>query len=227
LRTVAIVPAAGSGKRLGHRGDKPFVFLAGKPLISYALSRLDSSDDIDEIVIAVRKKNIRRLENLIKRFKFKKISDVVEGGATRFESVRNCLDRINKKFDIVLVHDAARPFLENSIIKDSIRFAFQFGACVVAVPETDTLKSVDKNLFVRRTIDRNEIFHAETPQVFRFGLIKKAYAIKIDKGGITDDASLVEILGKRVKILRGAYRNIKVTTKDDLEMAEYYLKTSK
>lgn len=221
-RTVAIVPAAGPGKRLGLKAKKPFLLLKGKPLITYALGVLESSGAIDGIVVAVDKSSVERFRRLVKRYKFKKIIDIIIGGRTRFESVRNCLGRVGPYFDIVLIHDAARPFLNKTLIAESIRLAAKFGACIVAIPENDTVKFVDKGLFIKRTIDRDRIFRAQTPQTFRYDLIKKAYGRKRGTG-ITDDAGLVESLGKSVKILEGSYRNIKITTKEDLKLAEVLL----
>ena len=222
MKTIAIVPAAGSGRRLGLKVKKPFVLLGGKPLVTYVLSVLESSNLIDAIIVAVEKSSIRRFKDLIKKYRFKKIIDIVIGGRTRFESVKSCLKRINFSCDIVLIHDGARPFLDKSLIGDSIRLAVKFGACIVAVPESDTVKFVDKDLFVKKTLDRNKIFRAQTPQTFRCNLIKKAYDVK-GEDRITDDAALVENLGKKIKILKGSYRNIKITIKEDLKLAEVLL----
>ncbi len=222
LRTVAIVPAAGSGKRMGLKARKPFVLLGGKPLIVHTLKRLDSSKFIKSIVVAVEKSNISRFKGLIKRYGFKKVIKVVVGGKTRFESVRNCLREINHSFDIVLIHDAARPFVHEDEIRMSISLAKRYGGCIVAVPESDTVKLADNNSFIVKTLARDRIFRAKTPQVFRYDLIKKAYALK-GRNMITDDSSLVERLGKRVKIFKGSYRNIKITTKEDLKIAEALL----
>lgn len=222
VRTVAIVPAAGSGKRLGLKTKKPFLLLGGKPLIFYALSALESSRLIDGIIVAVEKSSPERFKNLIRRYGFKKIIDVVIGGRTRHESVRNCLEKIGHSFDIVLIHDGARPFIDKGLIEGSINLARIFGGCIAAVPESDTVKRVDKNLFVKKTLDRFQLWRAQTPQAFRYHLIKRAYTAK-GKDTVTDDAALVENLGKRIKILKGSYRNIKVTTKVDLKFAEVLL----
>lgn len=221
-RVAAIVPSAGQGKRLGLKVKKPFVSLGGKPLIAHALETLDKCRIIDGIVIAAECSCIKDFEDLADKFKFKKIINIIVGGKTRYESVRNCLETLDSSFDIILIHDGVRPFVEKSMIEHSVNLARKFGACIVAVPEIDTVKSVDSNLFVRKTLDRNQVFRAQTPQVFRRDLIEKAYAVR-GKGKITDDASLVEILGKKIKILEGSYRNIKITTKEDLKFAEALL----
>lgn len=222
VRTVAMVPAAGHGKRLGLKVKKPFVLLGGKPLVTYAISALDSCGMIDAVVLAVERGCLRRFVDLVKEYKFKKIVDIVIGGRTRYESVRNCLKNVGSGFDIVVIHDGARPFLERSTIEDSIRLASRYGGCVTAVPESDTVKSVNGDLFIKKTLDRTKLYRAQTPQAFRYDLIKKAYESNGDK--VTDDSSLVEALGNnKVKILKGSYRNIKITTKEDLKIAEVLL----
>lgn len=220
---VAIVPAAGSGKRLGLRDKKPFVRLGGKPLIVYALKALNSSEYIDTIVIAVQASSIGRLKGIIKKYNIDKATLVTIGGRTRSESVRNCFNLIGPPCDIVLIHDAARPFPSRDIIKNSVLLSKKYGACVVAVRQTDTVKLADKNLFVKKTLDRSVLWQAQTPQAFRYSLLKKAYSrIGKDKNA-TDDASYLERLGKRVKILKGSEKNIKITTKEDLKIAEVLL----
>jgi len=222
-RVVAIVPAAGYGKRLGAGKSKPFVLLRKKPIASYALKVLDECPLVDAIIIASEKSCIKDFRVLINRYGFKKVIDVVVGGRTRQESVGNCLCKVGPCFDIVLIHDAARPLVDEITIQKSISFAQKFGACIVAVPEKDTVKIADKGLFVKSTLDRKKIFRAQTPQVFRHDIIKKAYGAGKDLGKFTDDACLVENFGVKIKILEGSYRNIKITTKEDLKLAEVLL----
>ncbi|MDO8525805.1 MAG: 2-C-methyl-D-erythritol 4-phosphate cytidylyltransferase [Candidatus Omnitrophota bacterium] len=220
-RVVAIVPAAGYGKRLGARVKKPFALLGGKPLVSYALKALDDCRTIDAIIVATERSCVRRMNGVARRFKIRKLMDVIVGGKTRFESVRNCVDRVGPSFDIILIHDAARPFVDKRIVERAIRAAVKFGASIAAVPESDTIKLADRNLFVKKTLDREAIFRAQTPQAFRYSIIKKAYSANVT-GNITDDASLAE--GRvRVKIIEGAYKNLKITTKEDLKIAEALL----
>ena len=219
MKTVAIVPAAGSGKRLGLKTPKPFVLLGGKPLVIRALEALDSSGSIDAIIVAAEKRYVKRLEALVGRYRLKKVAAVIAGGRTRFNSVKNCLEKIGRSFDVVLIHDGARPFVDEDLIEASVRLARKFGACIVAVPESDTVKLVDKKGFIRKTLDRKEIFRAGTPQAFKLDIIRKAYT-SAKSGNVTDDSSLVESLGVKVKILNGSYRNIKITTKEDLKMGE-------
>lgn len=223
-KVAAIVPAGGSGARLGLRTRKPFVTLAGKPILYYAIKALESTGQIDQIIVAAEASQIRRAKNLVKRFGFRKVKMVVAGGSTRSGSVKNCLDAITGDPDIVLIHDAARPLVTTRIIKDSIKLASKYGGCVVAVPESDTVKSSDRSGFVKRTIGRRGLFRAQTPQTFKTALIKRAYEKLASKGsGATDDSSMLEGLGRKIKILPGSYRNIKITTREDLKIAEALL----
>jgi 2-C-methyl-D-erythritol 4-phosphate cytidylyltransferase len=145
---------------------------------------------------------------------------VVAGGATRFESVRNCLGRVTDEFDIVLIHDAARPFVRDGLIGASIRAAVVSGAAIAAVPESDTVKIAARGgARIEKTLDRRLLWRAQTPQTFSRALIQKAYA-RSDGSGVTDDASLVEMAGLSVSIVPGSYDNMKITTKEDLKMAE-------
>lgn len=221
-RTVAIVPAAGFGKRLGLRTKKPFVLLKGKPIIARTLEALERCSSIDEIVIAAEAGCISRFNGLVSKYRFKKVSRIVPGGSTRFQSVKNCLDQIGPHCEIVVIHDAARPFIDSPTIEGSIKEARKSGACIVAIQETDTVKLIGTGLVIKKTLDRDKIFRAQTPQTFRYGVIKKAFAAE-SGCRVTDDASLVEALGKPVKIFPGSRRNIKITTIEDIRIAEAML----
>jgi len=216
---VAIVAAAGSGQRLGLKVRKPFVKLAGIPLIVHTLKALSGSRVIDAIIVAAQPGLIGRFEALVKKYRLTKVAAVVAGGATRAESVRNCLAHVDGSFDIVLIHDGGRPFIDAGTIERSVAMARKYGGAIVAVPENDTVKLAGDELFVKKTLDRSRIFRAQTPQAFKRELIKKAYAAGIT-AGVTDDAGLVERVGGKVKIVTGSYRNIKITTKEDLKLAE-------
>lgn len=216
---VAIVAAAGSGHRLGLKVRKPFVKLAGIPIIVHTLKALSGSRAIDAIIVAAEAGFVGRFEALVKKYKLIKVAAVVTGGATRAESVRNCLAHVDDSFDIVLIHDGGRPFIDAETIALSVAMARKHGGAIVAVPENDTVKLTGDDLFVKKTLDRSRIFRAQTPQAFRRDLIKKAYAAGI-AAGATDDAGLVERVGGKVKIVTGSYRNIKITTKEDLKLAE-------
>lgn len=223
LRVTAIVPAGGSGARLGLKTKKPFVALSGKPLLYYAIRALEAVGAVDEIIVAVEKNQVSRARTLIKRFGFRKVGNVVAGGATRSDSVKNCLDAVTGDPDIIVIHDAARPLISAGTIKESIKLAAKYGACVAAVPESDTVKLADPRGFVKRTVDRVGLFRAQTPQTFRADLIRKAYQGPGGKGKATDDSSILEAGGVKVRILPGSYLNIKITTREDLKIAEALL----
>jgi 2-C-methyl-D-erythritol 4-phosphate cytidylyltransferase len=222
---VAIVAAAGSGKRMGLKTRKPFIKLAGTPLIIRTIKALSASREIDAIVVAGEAAYLGRLNRLVAGYGLRKVSAVIAGGKTRADSVRNCLAHIDPRCGIVLIHDGGRPFVDTRTISDAIAAARRYGSCIVAVPESDTVKIVDKDLFVKRTLDRSRVFRAQTPQAFRTALINKAYRSAGRSRGpaVTDDAGAVEMAGGRVKIVPGSYRNMKITTRDDLKTAEAML----
>jgi 2-C-methyl-D-erythritol 4-phosphate cytidylyltransferase len=226
MKTVAIVPAAGAGKRLGLRTKKPFVALGGRPLVSYAIAALDRSPAIDGMIIAAERALVGRFRALVKKYRFRKVIAVVAGGRTRSESVANCLAMVPDGVRTIIIHDGGRPFPDERLISGSAALARRYGACVTAIPETDTVKLVSgKNLFVKGTLDRRKVFRAQTPQAFRASLLRKAYARSSPSA--TDDSALIESMGRRVKVLEGSCRNIKVTTREDLRMAEALLKLDK
>ena len=218
---VAIVPAAGCGRRLGSKVPKPFVPLAGRPLIVHTLKAIEGCAAVDAIVIAAQRPFIKRCRDLAAAYGIRKLIDVVAGGKTRYESVKNGLASLRRPFEIVLIHDGARPLVDSKTIAASVRLARRYGACVAAVPESDTVKFAGPDLVVRKTLDRSRVFRAQTPQAFRYNVIAKAYAPP--RRAATDDAALVEAAGGRVRILPGSYRNIKITTKEDLRIAEVLL----
>jgi 2-C-methyl-D-erythritol 4-phosphate cytidylyltransferase len=218
-----MIPAGGSGKRLRSKTKKPFVLLNGKPVLYHALKAVCSSGYVRDVIVAAEKSEIKRVRAIVNKFGFRKVRKVVAGGRTRFDSVKNCLDEIGGDTDIVLIHDAARPLVSKRIIEDSIKSAVKYGACVVAVPESDTVKFSRGTGFVEKTMPRGDVWRAQTPQVFRTALIKKAFDAPGARNGATDDSSVAEKLGIRVKILRGSYENIKITTREDVKMAEALL----
>ncbi len=220
LKVAAIVPAAGSGKRLAANDKKPFVLLAGRPLITYALKALDSSNYIDQIYVAADPDSIGRIKDIISKYDIRKVVKVVAGASSRAGSVKNCFDLIDPPCDIVLIHDGARPFPGDSDIMNSVLLACKFGGCITAIPVTDTIKLAGKGFFVKKTIDRDSLWRAQTPQAFRYGIFKKALSGLRNISNVTDDASVLERLGGKIKILKGSPRNVKVTTKEDLKIAE-------
>lgn len=223
MRVAAIVPAGGSGTRLGLKTKKPFVTLSGKPLLYYALKALERAGAVDEIIVAAEESQIRRVAALVKRFGFRKVKKIVAGGSTRSASVKNGLSVIAGDPDVILIHDAARPLVSVDMINDAIRLASKYGACAAAVPESDTIKLSGRSGFIKKTIDRRNVFRAQTPQAFKAALIRRAYKTLGRKPCVTDDSSILENMGMKIKILPGSYRNIKITTREDIKIAEALL----
>ncbi len=227
---TAIVVAAGKGKRFHSKLPKPLVKIGGKPIVIYSLEALNRHPAIREIIVVANPLNIRAIVAEIKRYGLKKIICVTLGGKRRQDSVYNGLKLIHPHTDLVLVHDAARPFIDKNIISASIKAAVSSGAAVVGVPVKATIKKVKtkkqkgkSKFIVEKTIDRQDLWEIQTPQVFKTNLILKAYR-KSGSSGVTDDAMLVEKAGGKVVVVPGAYENIKITVPDDLILAEAIIK---
>jgi len=228
MKIAAIVPAAGSGRRLGYSVDKPYIRLHGKPLLIYSLEVLQRSKKITQIVVVAEKKQLRRVEKLVLRYRIAKVASLVAGGRTRSESVRNGLRVLKSDIDFVLIHDGARPFLTTKLIDNCFKAAAVHKAAICAVPCASTIKSVTRDLRVHSTLNRNTLWQVQTPQVFAYRLIARAY--KKFAGGryaFFDDSSLVERLPHKVKVVPGATGNIKITTPEDLKLAKAILKTQR
>ena len=226
MSIVAIVASAGKGKRLKGRVKKPFLVLGAKPVLARTLSALESSRFVDEVILLVDKNDLKRAEALVKKFRLKKVKHIMQGGSKRSDSVSNGLKAVGGA-DIILVHDGARPFLSQSLIKRCIQAARRHGASCACVPVTSTVKKVARNGIIHSTPERSQYYFAQTPQVFKASLLKKAYEnYKRNKTAATDDSSLVERLGIKVKMVLGDYRNIKITTPEDLAVAKAILKSS-
>ena len=224
-KVQAIIAAAGTGTRLKSRVAKPLIVLNGKPLLYYSLSIFEKSSLIDSIVVVGHSQNLDEIKKLVKKFRFKKVVAVVAGGQTRCESVAKGLEVLEQNTEYVVVHDAARPFVSKEILEQSIKVGLSESAAVVAVPVKSTIKKVDpKNLYVQETLIRDTLWEIQTPQVFKKDVLVKAHQA-MDCCDPTDDAVLVEKIGIKVKIVKGNYRNIKVTTREDLALAKILLKT--
>lgn len=218
--TSAIIVAGGSGKRFNSSTPKQFLELNGKPILAYSIGKIEKSKFIKEILIVVPRQFTNFTQNIISRYNFKKVSRIISGGKTRQASVYNGLQKVNKKCNLVLVHDGVRPLVESKQIEAVIKLAQKFKAAILAIPVKETVKLVDKNMIVK-TEDRKKFYLAQTPQVFEYKLLLRAFdKAKKDRLVGTDCASLVERLGIKVKILEGSERNIKITTAEDLKLAE-------
>ena len=223
MKSQAIIPAAGVGQRLKSAVTKPLILLKGKPLFVYAIETFEKSSLVESIIIAVNREHIAEFEKIIKQSRFTKTVKVVSGGETRSESVFNGLQTLDSDTDIVVIHDGARPFVSLDMIDAAINACQENNAVILAVPVKSTIKRVNpQNSTVEATLKRDVLWAVQTPQVFKKNIICKAHN-EFKNLGATDDASLVERMGEDVKVILGDYHNIKITTRDDLAMAEAIL----
>ncbi len=222
---TAIVLAGGSGKRMGSKVHKQYLLLGGKPVLVYSLEVFQDSDYIDEIILvtgAGEEEYCR--EQILFPYHITKVKKIVEGGAERYHSVWYGLQAASEGY--VFIHDEARPFVDAGIIERAYDCVSQHSACAAGMPVKDTIKIADESGFVKATPDRNTLWMIQTPQVFETSLIKEAYSRLMQKKdiGVTDDAMAVEqMLRFPVKLFRGSYENIKITTPEDLEIGEGFL----
>ncbi|MDD5313021.1 MAG: 2-C-methyl-D-erythritol 4-phosphate cytidylyltransferase [Dehalococcoidia bacterium] len=214
-KVSAIVVSAGKGRRMG--ADKTFLTLYDKPLIAWSVDVLQRSRLIDEIVLVLHKDNVHSGNDLVAVYKWSKVVQVCAGGEHRQDSVKNGLDHVNE-CHWVMIHDGARPFLTERLISDGLETVKLTGAAIAAVPVKDTVKMTDGNDTVSQTIDRKHLMSIQTPQIFRRDIVMKAY--ELVNSEVTDDSSLVEKAGFKVKIYPGDYNNLKVTTPEDITLAE-------
>lgn len=225
-KCTAIVLAAGQGKRMGTKVQKQYLEIDGKPVLYYSLHAFEESDLIDEIILVVGSGQKEYCEKeIVFKYDFQKVKVIVEGGAERYHSVWNGLQEVDEGY--VFIHDGARPFVNEEILQRVYNEVVVHDACVVGMPVKDTIKIADENGFADVTPDRNLLWQIQTPQVFEGSLIKKAYKklMQSDTIKVTDDAMVLEqMLGGKVKLVMGSYENIKITTPEDLKIAEKFLK---
>lgn len=225
-KTSVIIVAAGKGSRMGMGYNKQYIILGNKPIVAHTINVFENSNLIDEIILVVGKDEVELArEDIVKKYGFNKVYKVIEGGEERFNSVYNGLKAVDINCDIVLVHDGARPFITENIIKKGIVSVMKYKAVVTAVPVKDTIKIVNKSNEVEKTLSRETLCSVQTPQFFKYELIINAYK-KLQGNNInfTDDAMLMEKLGYSVKIINGNYENIKITTPEDLILGEGILR---
>lgn len=224
-----VIPAAGSGSRFGSSQPKQFLLLDGKPIVQHAIEKFQLTSEVDCIVLVVAKNDMDFFNHLVDTNKFSKVFDIIPGGKQRQDSVWNGLERLkNKNISIAVVHDAVRPFVTTEIIRRVIRVASDYGGAITAIPPKDTIKIANGEGIVQSTIDRERAWIVQTPQAFRFEILYKAYETAYSDSYFgTDDASLVERLMVNVKIIEGSYDNIKVTTPEDMELAQLIIKRKK
>ena len=222
----AIIVAAGNGSRMKAGVNKQYLYLNGKPVLAHTLRVFEECQLIDEVILVIGKQDVQIcMEEVIRPYKIKKVKVLVGGGATRQESMYLGLKKVNKKTDIVITHDGARPLVHPNTLIKCIEGTLEHKATIVAVPSKDTVKVVDENLTVKDTPDRTTLWAVQTPQTFEYNLLMRAHKQAMEDNFVgTDDAMLVERLNFPIKIIKGHYDNIKITTPEDLIMAESIIK---
>jgi len=224
MKTVAIIVAGGSSKRFGKKIPKQFQILAGKPLLSHTIEKFEKSSLVDKIYVVVAEGYLEyTAEKITNPYNFKKVSKIVSGGETRQQSVRKGLEACPLSTDIVVIHDGARPLVSVSDINKVIETAKKERAAILAVKINDTVKRI-KNNYIISSPDRTDLYQAQTPQVFQYDLILNAHKNYDEYKTVTDDASLIEKKGFKVKVVETTSPNFKITTRDDLKIAELLLK---
>ena len=228
MTASAIITAGGKGMRFGGGAPKQFAALGGKPLLAHSVEAFSSLDIIGEIVLVAPADWIEHAEREIAGIAGSKVSRVIPGGPERQHSVENGLGALSGSTDIVVIHDGVRPFAEPSLIEEVIREAYVHGAALAALPAGDTVKKADASGIVETTIPRDTLWLAQTPQAFRYGLLKEAFGRARTDGFVaTDEALLVERIGGSVKLVAGSPYNIKITTREDLVLGELILSLRK
>lgn len=218
----AIIVAAGRGKRMGKNTNKVFLPILGKPMIYYALKIFNECGLINQIIVVAQKNCFRKINEIKSQYKFYKIRNIIEGGAERQDSVYNGLTSIKdaKSEDIIIVHNGSNPLVKENELIECVNAAKKFGSAACCFPLKDTIKKV-KNDFAEKTIGRQDVYQMQTPQAIKYDLFAKGFKnVKKNKLKITDDVSAAESLGRKARIVECSYENIKITTKDDLEIAE-------
>lgn len=225
MKTYVIIPAAGAGTRFGSDVPKPLLLLKGKEVLVYSLEVFDRCDLVEGVVVVAPPERVAEFDRVIKKYPFKKSIQIAAGGQSRYESVNNGLKLLNPNIDFVLIHDGARPLVSLKVIEEAIKTCYAAQAVVVGVPLKPTIKRIDpKAKVIDTTLDRTILWEAQTPQVFAYELLTQAHrqgaGLDVE---ITDDAFLVERYGAKIKMIEGEYRNVKITTPEDLKIAEALL----
>lgn len=222
---IAIVPAAGFGTRFGAGTNKPFHPLLGKPLIVWSLELLETMDEIEEVIPVLKEQDMETGIEVFEKYGLSKVRRVAPGGKERQDSVYHGLKLLKGKADKVLIHDGARPLLDGGTVRTTVKSITGVDGVVVGVPVKDTIKEVQDDI-VKRTLRRDTIWAIQTPQLFFYSSLMKAYEKAFEEGFYsTDDSALVERNGGKVRVIMGSYANIKVTTPEDVLVAELLLKT--
>jgi 2-C-methyl-D-erythritol 4-phosphate cytidylyltransferase len=223
MSVLAIIPAAGWGVRMGGATPKQFLSLEGVPIFVHTLRKFAASQAVDDIFLGLRAEDTERAQKEIEGQHFSRPVRLVEGGPSRLETVARCLDQAPPGTEVVLVHDAVRPFIGLEMIQGVIDAARKEGASILGIPSVDSVKQVERQMILG-TIPRERIVLAQTPQAFRYEIIREAYSRAVADGFYaTDDSSLAERLGYKVTVIMGSDRNIKITKPSDLPLARLYI----
>ncbi len=228
MENAAIVLAAGRGSRMRSSVQKQYMELSGHPVLYYSLRAFEDFDGVDQVILVTGKEEIEYCRTqIVERYGFRKVRHIVAGGAERYDSVYEGLKAVDLPCGCVMIHDGARPLIDEALLQRNLACAMEYRACVAAVPVKDTIKVADEHGFAVRTPDRSTLWTVQTPQSFAYDLIMEAYQ-KLYKelpSGITDDAMVVErMMGLKIRLAEGSYCNIKITTPEDLPAAETFLR---
>lgn len=229
-KIAAIVPAAGLGRRFGAGENKSLYELLGKPLVVWALQALQSVEEISEIVLVVKENDLKVAADLVTQYPIAKVRHIVQGGAERQDSVYNGLKALDKETSVVVIHDGARPLVDGLLVQKSITALKGVDGIVAGVPVKDTIKeaqtssdmsNAEKGIIVKKTLERGTLWAIQTPQTFHYAKIIEAHRKAHEEGFYaTDDAALIEHYGGLVGIVKGSYMNLKITTLEDIDIAE-------
>lgn len=223
MKIAAIIPAAGSGLRMGYKIPKTYLTFDSMPIIVHTLRLFQDSDLIDDVYLVIQEKDKEYAQQeVVEKFLLTKVRAIIGGGKERQDSIKNALSYLRPEHEFVVIHDGARPLVGKEILEKTIQIGIEEGAAITGVPVQDTVKSLNKHGMIKKTIARKNLFLIQTPQVFKKEMIVEAYkaAYQAQYYG-TDDSSLVERIGIPVKMVEGSYENIKITTPEDLMLAEF------
>lgn len=226
MKTVAIIPAGGSGTRMKSGVSKQYLLLGGIPILVHTLRVFQETPAVDDIFLVLPAHEIESArQKIVEKYNLTKVNRILTGGRHRQDSVKSGIDALGAGYDIVIIHDGVRPFISPELLDMTIKEVTVAEAVTLGVPVKDTIKAVGADGLVNRTLKRKELWLTQTPQAFAASLIKEAYIHAYADGYYgTDDAVLVERMGIKVKMLLGSYDNIKITTKADLRWGELFLK---
>ncbi|MFC1534335.1 2-C-methyl-D-erythritol 4-phosphate cytidylyltransferase [Thermodesulfobacteriota bacterium] len=226
MKTVAIIPGAGAGIRMGAGRAKQFLELDNRPLLALTLEKFQICPVIDSIILVAPPEEVEFCKiEIIERYGLNKVGKIVPGGERRQDSVRLGIEASGGEYELVMIHDGVRPFIETGLIEQVVDSAMENRAVITALPAKDTVKKIDKDGFVLKTYERKQVCFVQTPQIFRYEDIMAVHQKALLEGweDVTDDALLVEKIGIPVKVILGSEDNIKVTTPHDMELGNLFL----